>query len=292
VLRRIEVGINLLVSNTNKEITTMAQTTNVPNPLTGLAAAGLVSQFAAMAAARFLPASMQNNFTNFIIQVWQWFVGPGLIVIGTWLHHVAAQKAVKQASVDGERRGKEMMRASMTGSLYAQKSATVTSATVGQTSLSGPAGGFDTGNAVTGYRPLVPVLAVVLTLVAGGLLGGSTGCQLFATSQPSLAADAQFIQNTEQAIQLAIDAINAFVQLDGDNRALMASKYPSLHAVANDLRMNVPALTKAAEAALAAYKANESPENALAVNTALSAVQSKAASARSAQGRVAAELKK
>ena len=48
------------------------------NPFSSLAAIGLITQILAMAASKWLPENMRNNFVDFGLQAYQWVIGPGI----------------------------------------------------------------------------------------------------------------------------------------------------------------------------------------------------------------------
>ena len=68
------------------------------------------------------------------------------------------------------------------------------------------------------------------------------------------------IVNAERSIAVSFEAVDTFIQFDHQNRETMKTKYPDVHKAAEEIRVKAPPLFNSAWAALAAYKAQRTPE--------------------------------
>ena len=106
-----------------------------------------------------------------------------------------------------------------------------------------------------------------------------TGCK-------SLDAGADpLVVRTEQTQTMATAALDTFLKIDNQNRLLIATNLPSVHAFAEWLRVKTPSadgttnvtarwvsLLQSTESAKLAYKQNRSPDNSTKLNAALTAL--------------------
>jgi hypothetical protein len=124
------------------------------------------------------------------------------------------------------------------------------------------------------------VASLILAVAIGALLCGTPGCGLIPVPvDPN--ADAVVV-NAQRVEQAAFDSIDAFVQLDNDNRDELSKNLPAVHALAEQLRKTVPGLIDQYNAALDAYRAAKTPANSDTVNNLATQIQALAAQARAA----------
>src|SRR4029077_6823441 len=76
---------------------------------------------------------------------------------------------------------------------------------------------------------------------------------LAACANPTLTGDPVVI-NAEKTLRIAKDTLDLFVKLEYDNRAMVIAKFPEVHAFAEKVRREAPAILRTANDAKNAYK--------------------------------------
>lgn len=124
------------------------------------------------------------------------------------------------------------------------------------------------------------VFVMLLALVVALPLGG---CSWFtsstATTQPS--GDIVVV-SAEKSLEAAFTVIDGFLLAEHQNRDYIKSKLPAVHATAEQLRRESPAMLREAGDAIAAYKAARAEIQRDAMESKLASVSQMAAQARTA----------
>jgi hypothetical protein len=103
-------------------------------------------------------------------------------------------------------------------------------------------------------------------VLGAGVLSG-VGCAAVERGQDPV------VVNAERATAMALDVMDAFLQVEYLNRELLAQASPEIHQVAERVRTDGPKWLESARAATKAYKQNRSPENKFQLQTAIAVLQ-------------------
>lgn len=257
------------------------------NPFSSLAAIGLITQILAMAASKWLPENMRNNFVDFGLQAYQWVIGPGIILLGHWWqtvkakNNIAALKAVQRDYI-GRYNAIARVLASQPGSKTASGLSTSIAGKLDlksdSTCTTGRCGPRRPLGVINTYALCSAALLAVLTAI---MLVTVPGCNLFTPKATTQSASSALVMQAEQSLQAATDTINVFLQIDNDNRALFEKDLPAVHKTAEDLRREAPAAINAALAAIQLYQSVQSADNAATVNQTVVLLENLAIIARS-----------
>lgn len=115
---------------------------------------------------------------------------------------------------------------------------------------------------------------IAAVLMAGALSMSCLGCA------PVDAGADPLVVNAERSIQMSFETVDAFLQFDHANRDVLKQTAPDVHAFAEKTRVAAPAIFNEAWAALAAYKATQTPTTGDKLDDALTTVESLARHAR------------
>lgn len=112
----------------------------------------------------------------------------------------------------------------------------------------------------------VPVRGIIASSLAAWIFLFLTGCATVDKGHDPV------VVNAERTQKIAFEAVDMFLALEHENRALYRTKTPALHNLAESFRKRAPQAFRAVNEATKTYKANRGPENKQKLQAALGAV--------------------